>query len=132
MLGVLQNAGLELFNPYGPAEVTINSHAYKCGLEDATMVSVPIGCPLQNTTGFVLDGHHRMVPIGVAGELYLGGPKVARGYIGRQDLTDQAFGSLKTLSQHGRLYKTGDRVRWLTMPATEEASVSMPKDFELC
>ena len=54
------------------------------------------------------------MPVGVAGELYLGGPKVARGYIGRQDLTDQAFVRVAaTLPNAGRLYKTGDRVRWL-------------------
>ena len=54
-----------------------------------------------------------LAPIGIPGELYLGGPKVARGYIGRPDLTTTSFVQVASLPEAGRLYKTGDRVRWL-------------------
>ena len=69
---------------------------------------------MPNTPGYVLDKHDMLVPVGVAGELYLGGPKVARGYIGRKDLTDAGMVNVSALSMAGRLYRTGDRVRWLS------------------
>jgi len=110
---IFESGGVELFNPYGPAEVTINSHAHKVQAQDATASSVPIGTALPNTTGYVLDKYNMVVPVGVAGELWLGGPKVARGYMGREDLTRGSMMELATLPDAGRLYKTGDRVRWL-------------------
>ena len=110
---IFNSGGVELFNPYGPAEVTINSHAHKVRAEDASASSVPIGTALPNTTGYVLDKYRMVVPVGVAGELWLGGPKVARGYMGRDDLTEESMMELATLPDAGRLYKTGDRVRWL-------------------
>lgn len=110
---VASHGSVELWNLYGPTEVTVTSHAFHCKL-DSFCRRVPIGCPVVNTTGFVLDTHLASVPVAVAGELYLGGPKVARGYIGRSDLTQQAFVSVSFLPDGaGRLYKTGDRVRWL-------------------
>ena len=66
-----------------------------------------------NTLAYVLDPERRPVPIGVHGELHLGGPKVTRGYIGRPDLTSAAFVHLPEVCRAGRLYKTGDRARWL-------------------
>ena len=74
---------------------------------------MPIGRALPNTTGIVLDQHLLPVPIGVAGELYLGGPKVARGYMGQPELTAGAFVLLSSMGWAGRVYKTGDRVQWL-------------------
>ena len=113
MKRIFQNTAVQLFNPYGPAEVTINSHAHPVTVNDVEEASVPIGVPLPNTTGYVLDACGMAVPVGVAGELYLGGPKAARGYIGRPDLTEAAFRHLVTMPDGGRLYKTGDRVRCL-------------------
>ena len=107
---IFANGFIHLFNPYGPAECTINTHAHQVRQIDVNAASVPIGIPLPNTTGCVLQKHHTLVPIGVAGELYAGGPKVVRGYVGRADLTSEAF--LWTKEVAGRIYKTGDRVRW--------------------
>ena len=108
---VLRNKHVSLYNPYGPAEVTINSHAHCCELQDAARSSVPIGQPMPNTVGIVV-GRLGSVPIGVAGELWLGGPKVSQGYIRRPDLTQKGFPCPITAAQ-GRFYSTGDRVRWL-------------------
>ena len=107
---IFANGFIHLFNPYGPAECTINTHAHQVRQIDVNAASVPIGIPLPNTTGCVLQKHRTLVPIGVAGELYAGGPKVVRGYVGRADLTSEAF--LWTKEVAGRIYKTGDRVRW--------------------
>ena len=109
--------GVRVLNAYGPCEVTIQSNIFELEL-DAVGVpnfqgTVPIGPVVSNTRGYVLDSGGGTVPIGVAGELYLGGPKVARGYIGRDDLTNAAFVNVASLPNTGRLYKTGDRVRWL-------------------
>jgi amino acid adenylation domain-containing protein len=108
---------VDTWNTYGPTEVTITSHAYKPSLNGSSRPnfgsSVPIGPPLCNTTAYILDTNLRVVPLGVIGELYSGGSKVARGYIGRPDLTAAAFVHSPDLPFAGRLYKTGDRVRFL-------------------
>ena len=110
---ILGNDAVHLANLYGPAECTINASAKLCQMSQIGRQGVSIGSLLPNTTGYVLDQHYLPAPIGVAGELYLGGPKLSRGYIGRPDLTTAAFHSLPSLPHAGRLYKTGDRVRWL-------------------
>ena len=102
-----------IWNQYGPTEVTITSHMLHLGPADASKARIPLGPVEPNTTGYILDSHLQPVPVGVPGELYLGGPKVARGYIGRPDITDKAFAPLATLPDAGKLYKTGDRVKWL-------------------
>ena len=107
---VLKNAHTALYNPYGPAEVTINSHAHPCEHKDSTQSRVPIGVTLPNTSGFVLGQQLSLVPVHVGGELYLGGPKLSRGYSARPDLTAGSY----THCMDQRLYRTGDRVRWLS------------------
>jgi amino acid adenylation domain-containing protein len=126
----LANALLErcatLWNMYGPTETTIWSAVYQveaaqnweAGIESAEAPSViPIGRAIANTQFYVLDRHQHPVPVGVPGELHIGGAGLAVGYMNRADLTAEKFipnpffteGSTPHAS---RLYKTGDRVRY--------------------
>ena len=97
--------------------MTVTSHGFLCKYDSSSESSpnfgqsVPIGVGLQNTSGFILNESMSPAAIGVVGELYCGGPKVAREYIGQPDLTNGSF--VGTSVGLGRLYKTGDRVRWL-------------------
>jgi amino acid adenylation domain-containing protein len=107
--------GRNLINAYGPTESTVCATMHKYELGD---ISTNIGKPLDNTTLYVLDGDLTPVPIGVVGELYIGGACLARGYL-NSDLTEQRFISnlfaneADTTQGYNRLYKTGDLVRWL-------------------
>ncbi|MFO7587950.1 MAG: amino acid adenylation domain-containing protein, partial [Gemmatimonadota bacterium] len=97
-------------NTYGPTEATIV--ATLCCLDDVPADrSLPIGRPLPNGRAYVLDRHGEPVPVGVPGELYIGGVPVARGYRNRPNLTVSRF-LPDPLGGAGRLYRTGDRVRW--------------------
>src|SRR4029079_1683976 len=76
--------------------------------------SIPIGRPISNTEVFVLDADRQLVPIGAFGELCIGGDGLARGYLNRPDLTAERFvDNPFDPESHGRLYRTGDQVRWL-------------------
>ena len=106
---------VRLVNTYGPTETTVA--VTMCDLrpqdESTCLNAVPIGRPLANATVYLLDESLRPVPIGAPGELHIGGPGVARGYVNRPDLTSEKFipdpfGGDK----HARLYKTGDLVRY--------------------
>jgi len=98
------------WNLYGPTETTIWSliHRVETGRDGA----VPIGRPLDNTQVFVLDSHLQRAPIGVPGELYIGGAGLARGYLRRSDLTAERF-IPHPFDSGKRLYRTGDIVRYL-------------------
>ncbi|MCP5047403.1 MAG: amino acid adenylation domain-containing protein, partial [bacterium] len=130
--------GYALYNQYGPTETTIDALVEKCSQEKVTL-----GTPISNTRCYILSKYHYLVPIGIAGELYIGGSGVARGYLNNPDLTDQRFIRLnpqtlnyklnslpkprikkqkalggvtsgQNFSPDARLYKTGDLTRWLT------------------
>jgi len=99
----------ELWNMYGPTETTIWSTMEK--LDGETKI-VSIGRPIANTSVFVLDERSQPVPVGVPGELYIGGDGVVRGYLNRAELTAERFVTLPVA--HGvRAYRTGDLVRYL-------------------
>jgi amino acid adenylation domain-containing protein len=100
-----------LWNVYGPTETTIWSTAHRIGAT-VTQAVAPIGAPLANTRVYVLDAHGRTAPVGVAGELYIAGAGVARGYWRRPELTAERFATDR-FAPTGRMYRTGDVGRWL-------------------
>ncbi|MEH2028366.1 MAG: amino acid adenylation domain-containing protein [Nostoc sp.] len=117
----LQQRCAILWNVYGPTETTIWSAIYKVVSEDGQVL---IGRPIANTEFYVLDGQLQLVPVGVPGELYIGGAGLARGYFNRPDLRDARFilnpfnkaeGRRQKAEDNNdlRLYKTGDLVRYL-------------------
>jgi amino acid adenylation domain-containing protein len=111
----LVGQNVRLINSYGPTETTVVATMCDLGSQDEIGLSdnVPIGRPIANTTAYVLDEFSKVVPIGVAGELHLGGAGMARGYINRSDLTTQKFVPNPFSDQpNARLYKTGDVVRY--------------------
>jgi amino acid adenylation domain-containing protein len=100
----------EVWNMYGPTETTVWSliAPVRPGPDDEP---VPIGRPIQNTSAWVLNPDAGVLPVGVVGELYLGGSGVALGYRGRPGLTDQRFVAGPPETGNERLYRTGDLVR---------------------
>ncbi|MFD6895223.1 amino acid adenylation domain-containing protein, partial [Rhodococcus sp. NPDC060086] len=105
---VAARTGAVLDNTYGPTEATVTSTVLRS--DGNYQGSVPIGRPIRNTTAHVLDTRLHSAPVGIPGELYLGGIQLARGYHGRADLTAERFVAAPSGE---RLYRTGDRVRLL-------------------
>jgi amino acid adenylation domain-containing protein len=103
----------DLYNGYGPTETTIGATFWKCEPgKDAPVV--PIGRPIANTKVYILDTDGEPVPIGVPGELFVGGPGLTRGYCNRPDLTALSFLPNPFSQVPGeRFYRTGDRARYL-------------------
>ncbi|WP_246175183.1 amino acid adenylation domain-containing protein, partial [Tenacibaculum aiptasiae] len=101
----------DVYNEYGPTETTVISVFKKLEESDILGGKIPIGVPIGNTQVYILDEAKNLLPEGAVGELYIGGVGITNGYINNEELTrerfiDNPFGS-------GRLYKTGDLVRWM-------------------
>ena len=99
-----------VFNAYGPTEATVCTTVHPCA--SATRGPPPIGRPIANARVYVLDRHLQPCPLGVSGELWIGGAGVARGYLNRPDLTAERFIDSPFVAGD-RLYRTGDLARWL-------------------
>ncbi|MFJ9382112.1 amino acid adenylation domain-containing protein, partial [Streptomyces sp. NPDC101455] len=108
LAGALVERTAGVWNMYGPTETTVWS---VCERVDGGAPG--IGVPIANTRVYVLDEWLNPVPVGVAGELFIGGAGVARGYLGRRALTAERFVADPFVADGARLYRTGDRVRWL-------------------
>ncbi len=107
----------ELHNLYGPTEAAIDVTFWQCQPQENLQI-VPIGRPISNTQIYILDEQLKPVPIGVAGELYIGGNGLARGYLNRPELTGEKFipnpfDKSKVKTQKSKLYQTGDLARYL-------------------
>ncbi|QKG84715.1 amino acid adenylation domain-containing protein [Kroppenstedtia pulmonis] len=101
-----------LINGYGPTENTTFTCCHRITEVDGERGSIPIGVPIANTQVYVLDDQGHPVPVGVAGEMYVGGDGLARGYWNRPELTESAFVANPFVPGE-KLYRTGDQVRWL-------------------
>ena len=107
-----------IYNEYGPTESTVWATVQNCTHLPATTQKVPIGNPVAHVRVYILDLHRQPVPVGVAGELYIGGAGVARGYLNRPELTTEKFlpdPFAKAVANEPppRMYRTGDLGRWL-------------------
>ncbi|MBD2625735.1 non-ribosomal peptide synthetase [Trichormus variabilis] len=115
-----QAPNCQIFNHYGPTETTVGVLTYPVEFTHTQTKTVPLGKPLPNTQVFVLDEQLQPVPIGVPGELYIGGACLARGYLNRPELTQEKFIQNPFINLQlpagkfsQRIYKTGDLVRYL-------------------
>jgi len=100
--------GRNFFNGYGPTEASVCSTVAKCTDADQ---KISIGRPIANAQIYILDSHLQPVPIGVPGELHIGGAGLARGYLNRPELTQEKF--IPNPFDNSKLYKTGDLARYL-------------------
>ncbi|WP_432408908.1 amino acid adenylation domain-containing protein [Wukongibacter sp. M2B1] len=101
---------LNIINGYGPTENTTFSICFRIDKEYSE--NIPIGKPISNSSAYILDNHNNIQPIGVAGELCVGGDGVARGYLNREELTSEKFVENPFVPGE-RMYRTGDLARWL-------------------
>ena len=113
-VALCQQMGLPLFNAYGPTEATITATNFRVSDSEITGSTVPIGQPIANVRVYILDRHGQPAPIGIPGELHIGGAGVARGYLNRPGLTAERFiPDPFSEDPQARLYRTGDLCRWL-------------------
>jgi acyl-coenzyme A synthetase/AMP-(fatty) acid ligase/aryl carrier-like protein len=103
--------GVRIFNEYGPTETVVGCCVFELTQDDERAGAIPIGRPIANTKLYILDAECQPVPVGVIGELFIGGEGVARGYLNRVALTAERF--IADPFGEGRLYKTGDLARFL-------------------
>lgn len=113
---------VDIQNHYGPTETTVSAFAYPIPteIEEPRLNIVPIGYPFGNVKRYVVDSRLHPVPVGTPGELYIGGPGVARGYFGSEEMTASRFVPNPFVSTtDSRMYRTGDRVRYMPDGAVE-------------
>ncbi|MGN7996791.1 non-ribosomal peptide synthase/polyketide synthase, partial [Chitinophaga sp. 22308] len=108
----LRIPGAELYNLYGPTEAAIDVTCWHAPRHVENNI-IPIGQPVSNTQIHILNERGELLPVGVAGELHIGGVQVARGYLNRPELTAERFITDPFNGSGGRLYRTGDLARWL-------------------
>lgn len=108
------NSTARLHNHYGPSEThVVTAHTLQGDVNDWPHLP-PIGRPIDNVRTYVLDNHLQPLPVGVAGELCIGGRALAHGYLNQQQETSEKFIEIRVQGQLERLYRTGDQVRWQT------------------
>lgn len=107
-----QKGAPRIVNEYGPTEAVVGCCVHEVTPDERGSFAVPIGRPIDNTTIHLLDRHLAQVPVGVTGEIYIGGAQVARGYLNRPELNEERFiADPFDGSGSGRLYRTGDLAR---------------------
>ena len=104
--------GTKLSNLYGPTEATVDVSYYDCKTDNNFRV-VPIGKPIDNIQLYILDKNYNVLPIGAAGELYIAGDGLARGYVNKPELTNEKFVD-NPFTPGTKMYKTGDLARWMS------------------
>lgn len=110
----LAGTRVEWVNTYGPTEATISSTLYRAPADLAGLTDIPIGQPIDNANIYLLDRAGQLVPVGVSGEICIGGAGVARGYLHRDELTAGKFAADPfSAVDTARLYRSGDIARWL-------------------
>ena len=105
-----QHSGAELHNLYGPTEASVDVSYWLCRPDAGD--AVPIGKPIANIELYILDRQLNPVPVGIPGELHIGGIGLARGYLNRADLSAEKFIPNPFCTEGSRLYKTGDLSRY--------------------
>jgi len=112
---ITEGVKAEIINEYGPTEATVGCSTYSFhtqGEHKFTGNEVPIGKPISNTHIYILDAEGQLSPVGVTGEICIGGPGLARGYLNRPEQTAERFIEDPFNKEGGRLYRTGDLGRW--------------------
>ena len=104
----------ELHNLYGPTEAAIDVTYWRIPDRREVIGVVPIGKPVSNTQIYILGGNNDLMPVGVPGEINIGGIQVSRGYLNRPELTQEKFVKDPFKEDKARIYKTGDLGRWLS------------------
>ncbi|KAG0228103.1 hypothetical protein BGX31_006713, partial [Mortierella sp. GBA43] len=114
LLRTLLAQGYTVMNDFGPTETSVSATSWRCPPDFGGDI-IPIGRPVIHSRLYILDTHRQPVPLGTAGELYIGGVGVARGYLNRPELTAEVFLPDPFVNEPGaRMYKTGDLARYLS------------------